>query len=86
MDVNQLHTLIKRHVEYTNSIVGRRILESWEEILPRFVKIMPIEYRRALAKIREREIQNAESSAVTEESVRIMGKINGISGLRNERK
>lgn len=67
MDVNQLHTLIKRHVEYTNSIVGRRILESWEEILPRFVKIMPIEYRRALAKMREREIQNAESSAVTEE-------------------
>jgi glutamate synthase domain-containing protein 3 len=54
-------------VGYTDSLVGRRILESWEESLPRFVKVMPIEYRRALDKIRERETQNTETTAITEE-------------------
>ena len=59
--------LVQRHTEYTDSLVGGRILESWEESLPSFVKVMPIEYRKALEKIRERETQNTETTAITEE-------------------
>ena len=66
-DVGVLKTLIERHVAYTDSLVGIRILDSWDESLPRFVKVMPIEYRRALEKIRERETQNTETTAITEE-------------------
>ncbi len=66
-DIVRLKTLIERHTAYTDSLVGKRILESWDESLPRFVKIMPIEYRKALEKIRERETQNTETTAITEE-------------------
>ncbi len=47
-DQHILRMLIERHVHYTNSDVGRRILESWQDFLPKFVRIMPVEYRRAL--------------------------------------
>ncbi|MDQ7011128.1 MAG: glutamate synthase large subunit [Mariprofundaceae bacterium] len=55
-DQQILRTLISRHVHYTNSAVGRNILDNWEEFLPRFVKVMPVEYRRALSEI-EAEIK-----------------------------
>ncbi|RKX76346.1 MAG: glutamate synthase subunit alpha, partial [Spirochaetes bacterium] len=66
-DILVLKTLIERHVEYTDSLVGTRILDSWEESLPSFVKVMPIEYRRALEIIRDRETQNTETTVITEE-------------------
>jgi len=66
-DIRVLKTLIERHVGYTESLVGIRILDSWDESLPRFVKVMPIEYRRALEMIRDRETQNTETTAITEE-------------------
>ncbi len=66
-DIIRLKILVQRHTGYTDSLVGGRILESWEESLPSFVKVMPIEYRKALEKIRERETQNTETTAITEE-------------------
>ncbi|OQX29326.1 MAG: glutamate synthase large subunit [Spirochaeta sp. LUC14_002_19_P3] len=66
-DAKTLHKLITRHIHYTNSIVARRIMESWDESLPRFVKVMPIEYRLALENIRNRETKNTENTALTEE-------------------
>ena len=66
-DIIKLKTLVERHVDYTNSLLGIRILESWDESMPRFVKVMPLEYRRALEKIRERETQNTDTTAITEE-------------------
>ncbi len=47
----RLQQLIKQHHHYTDSNRAREILESWSEYLPRFVKIMPVEYRRALQEL-----------------------------------
>jgi len=47
-DQHILRMLIERHVHYTNSDVGSHILENWRDFLPKFVRIMPVEYRRAL--------------------------------------
>jgi len=47
-DIAELRELIARHVRYTGSGVGRRILDRWEAYLPRFVKVMPIDYKRVL--------------------------------------
>jgi glutamate synthase (NADPH/NADH) large chain len=47
-DATRLRTLIARHLHYTNSDVARRILDDWASYLPRFVKVMPVDYRRAL--------------------------------------
>jgi glutamate synthase domain-containing protein 3 len=66
-DKNQLHQLIQNHVKYTNSQFATRILNDWTEMLPLFVKVMPIDYRKALERIKARESKENESSVVTEE-------------------
>jgi glutamate synthase (NADPH/NADH) large chain len=47
-DANRLRTLIERHVRHTGSPRGARILEDWGNQRAKFVKVMPVEYRRAL--------------------------------------
>jgi glutamate synthase domain-containing protein 2/glutamate synthase domain-containing protein 1/glutamate synthase domain-containing protein 3 len=54
-DTTLVRTLIARHVELTGSRRGRWILDNWAEMLPRFVKIFPHEYKRALGISRSRE-------------------------------
>ena len=55
-DAIRLRQLIERHLHYTNSAVAKRILGDWDAYLPRFVKVMPVEYRRAL---QEMQLQKA---------------------------
>ena len=47
-DEERLQQLITRHKNYTNSARAGEILDNWEEYRPKFVKIMPVDYRRAL--------------------------------------
>ncbi|MGI9483040.1 MAG: glutamate synthase large subunit [Hyphomicrobiales bacterium] len=47
-DAERLYQLIENHARYTNSDRAKTLLENWEAYLPKFVKIMPVEYRRAL--------------------------------------
>jgi glutamate synthase (ferredoxin) len=46
-----LKSLIQRHLLYTGSERARRVLENWAAYLPKFVKVMPLEYRRALSEM-----------------------------------
>ncbi len=46
-----LKDLIERHAKLTNSRRAREILEKWADYRPRFVKIFPKEYRRALGEL-----------------------------------
>ncbi|TMG91954.1 MAG: glutamate synthase large subunit [Betaproteobacteria bacterium] len=46
-----LKDMIERHAELTNSRRAREILEKWAVYRPRFVKIFPREYRRALGEL-----------------------------------
>ena len=62
-----LYELIRRHTEYTDSHQGRRILEKWAEMAGQFVKVMPIDYRRALKRLREKEEVNDDQLPATEE-------------------
>jgi glutamate synthase domain-containing protein 3 len=47
-DIDELRGLIEQHVEYTGSPRGKWILENWTQMLPRFVKVFPHEYKRVL--------------------------------------
>jgi glutamate synthase domain-containing protein 2/glutamate synthase domain-containing protein 1/glutamate synthase domain-containing protein 3 len=47
-DVGLLESLIRKHVEYTGSPRGEWILENWAEMLPKFVKVFPHEFKRVL--------------------------------------
>ncbi len=48
-DAQSARRLIEKHLSLTESPRARWILENWEELLPRFVKVFPREYKRALA-------------------------------------
>jgi glutamate synthase (NADPH/NADH) large chain len=50
-DAERLHQLISNHARFTGSTRARHILENWETFLPKFRKVMPVEYRRALAEL-----------------------------------
>ena len=47
-DEERLYQLISNHVHYTGSDRARDILENWADYRPKFRKVMPVEYRRAL--------------------------------------
>jgi len=48
-DVTFLRGIIERHLEYTGSPKAKRLLDQWEETLSKFIKVMPVDYKRALA-------------------------------------
>ncbi len=47
-DEERLYQLIANHVHYTGSTRGKTILDDWTTFRPKFRKVMPVEYRRAL--------------------------------------
>ncbi len=60
-DILALENLIRKHVEYTGSALGARILENWTENLTKFVKVFPHEYKRVL---QERKAAEADLQQV----------------------
>src|SRR5438128_404093 len=47
-DIELVRALIRRHIASTGSTYARKILDDWIELQPRFVKVMPKDYRRIL--------------------------------------
>jgi glutamate synthase (NADPH) large chain len=54
-DMEAVRNLVERHVEYTGSPRAQWILENWSEMLPKFLKVFPHEYKRVLGVPRTRE-------------------------------
>jgi glutamate synthase (NADPH/NADH) large chain len=53
-DGEVLRSLVTRHLELTGSRRAKWILENWPEILPRFIKVFPHEFKRVLGVSRTR--------------------------------
>jgi len=47
-DKKLLHEMIASHFMYTGSRKAKQVLDSWEATLPKFVKVMPVDYKRVL--------------------------------------
>jgi glutamate synthase (NADPH/NADH) large chain len=62
-DARRLKRLIEQHLHYTDSSVARRILADWDRYQPRFVKVMPVDYRRALEDMQQSQQQPAGLAA-----------------------
>ena len=58
-DAERLHTLISNHARFTNSTRAREILAHWKDYLPKFRKVMPVEYRRALKELERQQEEEA---------------------------
>ena len=52
-DEERLLNLIRNHQKYTGSTRAAYILENWSDFRSKFVKVMPVEYRRALKEMEE---------------------------------
>jgi glutamate synthase (NADPH/NADH) large chain len=56
-DAVRLRQLIENHLHYTGSTVAGRILDRWSSFLSKFVKVMPVDYRRALQEMQAQHRQ-----------------------------
>ncbi len=65
-DKKILRTMIESHDRYTGSRKAKKVLEAWEGMLPKFVKIMPVDYKRVLA---ERKAAAAKEQAHKEKEM-----------------
>jgi glutamate synthase domain-containing protein 2/glutamate synthase domain-containing protein 1/glutamate synthase domain-containing protein 3 len=48
-DLRAVHELVRRHYDLTESKLAWRVLSGWKDVARRFVKVMPVEYRKVLA-------------------------------------
>ena len=60
-DTLRLRKLIENHVHFTKSNLGRRILNNWDVYLTKFVKVMPVDYKRALKEMQTRANESDKS-------------------------
>jgi glutamate synthase (NADPH/NADH) large chain len=60
-DAERLRILIERHLLHTGSARARSLLDNWAETLTRFVKVMPLDYAKALTDMRD--ARNADAVA-----------------------
>jgi len=51
-DAHRLYHLVSRHERVTSSAVAAKILADWKTWYPKFRKVMPVEYRRALNELK----------------------------------
>jgi len=66
-DARRLRALVANHARYTGSPRARHIIDNWSEMLPKFKKVMPVEFRRALAELaRQREAEGESVLAAGE--------------------
>ncbi|MFO7446140.1 MAG: glutamate synthase large subunit [Ignavibacteriaceae bacterium] len=74
-DVEELHSMIKKHLFFTESKRAEEILNNWEAEKKNFIKVISPEYKRALLKIKEEEelakklAEEANGSGLTELSL-----------------
>jgi glutamate synthase (NADPH/NADH) large chain len=54
-DEIRLKQLILKHKRYTDSDVAKTILEDWDNQRSKFVKVMPVDYRRALEQMQAQQ-------------------------------
>ncbi|MDA0284528.1 MAG: glutamate synthase subunit alpha, partial [Planctomycetota bacterium] len=62
-DVAELKELIEKHANFTGSTVATDILDNWNESLPKFIRVMPRDYKRALEELAAE--QAADKATVT---------------------
>jgi glutamate synthase (NADPH/NADH) large chain/glutamate synthase (ferredoxin) len=56
-DVERIRELLEAHHAHTRSAKARKILDQWEKERVRFLKVIPVDYKRALSERRARPIQ-----------------------------
>jgi glutamate synthase domain-containing protein 3 len=48
-DIETLQRMVRKHFQYTRSARADEVLRKWSSFAPKFVKVFPKDYKRALA-------------------------------------
>jgi glutamate synthase (ferredoxin) len=80
-EIEELRLMIKRHADYTHSQRAFKILALWEDYAPKFVKVMPRDYKRVLLSLKKIEEQGLSGDdaimAAFEENARDVARVGG---------
>ena len=80
-EIEEVQQMIKRHAEYTKSQRALQVLAQWEQMVAKFVKVMPKDYKRMLSAIRKVTNQGLSGEqaimAAFEENARDVSRVGG---------
>jgi glutamate synthase (ferredoxin) len=80
-EATELRALVERHLDHTKSPRAAQVLAEWDALLPKFVKVMPKDYKRMLACIEKAEGQGLTGDeavmAAFEENSRDLSRVGG---------
>ncbi|MBP9901595.1 MAG: glutamate synthase large subunit [Verrucomicrobia bacterium] len=63
-EIEEVWKMIQRHQTYTQSVLAAKILADWKKFIPKFVRVMPTDYKRvleSLKKVREQGLTGDEA-------------------------
>ena len=80
-EVAELKAMIERHAQYTGSTLAHKILDQWSNALPKFVKVMPKDFKRVLeaeARVRAQGLSGEEATmAAFLENIKDVARVGG---------
>jgi len=80
-EIAELRRLVEAHLEHTSSEKARKVLGAWDAYLPRFVKVIPRDYKRmldAISRAEEQGLVGDEAIMVAfEENARDLSRVGG---------
>ncbi len=80
-EIKELRGMIERHVKYTGSKLASQILGLWDEMVPKFVKVLPKDYKRvvqALERVKSQGLSGEQAiMAAFEENAKDLARIGG---------
>ncbi len=69
-DMKQLRAMLEAHYACTKSQRAKLLLDNWETHLPLFVKVIPVDYRKVLERMKQKEDTERDTVSATEEVYR----------------
>jgi glutamate synthase (ferredoxin) len=80
-EITALRRLVERHLAHTSSARARQVLDAWDDMVPKFVKVIPRDYQRMLAAIARAEEQGLVGDEAImmafEENARDLSRVGG---------
>ena len=80
-EIEIVRGMIERHVQHTASGRARQILDLWDEMVPKFVKVLPKDYKRvlqAIERVKSAGLSGEEAiMAAFEENARDLSRVGG---------
>jgi glutamate synthase (ferredoxin) len=81
IEINRVKALIQKHLQWTDSARARQVLDHWDAIVAKFVKVIPKDYQRMLAclsKAHEKGLSGDEAIMVAfEENAKDLARVGG---------